>query len=241
MQTVQSNSKRFKTISIEKLTRAHWNYKTDDEFMQKRLVENIKRNGQVENLLVRQLGDGSYEVVNGNHRYMAMKELGYDKVVVCDLTPMTEEQAKRIAIETNETRFDSDPMLLASMVSDTFEHFDDFADTIPFTDDQVDGFDSMLTNDNSEIVDTAPTMQSKTKTVLSVGGEDYKIVKLELSADVADRFTAQVNRLQSLLGFSSSNHPADFICETLEAMPDEDIKPREAKQAKKSSKKSRKK
>ena len=50
-------------ISIDKLIKADWNYKTEDTAKQEKLKENIKRNGQIENIIIRELDTGFFEVV----------------------------------------------------------------------------------------------------------------------------------------------------------------------------------
>ena len=67
----------FELMEVSKLIKADWNYKTDDEKKLKDLQENFKRNGQVENIIVRELSKGKYEVVNGNHRLDALKNLKF--------------------------------------------------------------------------------------------------------------------------------------------------------------------
>jgi ParB-like chromosome segregation protein Spo0J len=73
-----SNFKNYKELPIEKLVPAHWNYKKDpseEKALMEKLKANILSNGQVENIIVRRLTDNTYEVVNGNHRFHAIKEL----------------------------------------------------------------------------------------------------------------------------------------------------------------------
>lgn len=71
--------KGFTDIEVSKLVKAVWNYKEEDEKQTQKLIENFKRNGQVENIQIRELDNGSYEVVNGNHRLDVMNELKMKK------------------------------------------------------------------------------------------------------------------------------------------------------------------
>ncbi len=75
---------RFRELPIELLIEADWNYKEQDLSLSRKLVENIRRNGQLENIIVRQLPTGYFEVVNGNHRLVAFRELNFETVIVYD-------------------------------------------------------------------------------------------------------------------------------------------------------------
>ena len=54
--------KNFHSLPIDKLVEASWNYKDDDEVLQEKLAENIKRNKQIENIIVRELEIGRAHV-----------------------------------------------------------------------------------------------------------------------------------------------------------------------------------
>lgn len=139
-------------VDIENLTLAVWNYKTDDPKLLKKLEANIKKHGQVENLIVRELHDGAFEVVNGNHRLKALINLGYDKVVCFNLGQVSDAKAKRIAVETNETKFGTDSIKLAEVMRDIREEYevDDVMETMPFTRGEMDNFQGMLEFDWSQ-------------------------------------------------------------------------------------------
>jgi len=135
-----SLTSRFRVVPISSLVRADWNYKTEDPEMAAKLRENMKRNGQVENLIVRHLATGFLEIVNGNHRLDAMLDLGYEEVMVCDLGEISDAAARRIAIETNETRFQSDPLRLSALIREIVQEFplDDALSTLPFSQKDLD-------------------------------------------------------------------------------------------------------
>ena len=119
---------------VGQLTLAPWNYKTDDPDMLEKLKANIKKNGMIENLIVRTLDDGTIEVVNGNHRLQAAIDLGIEKVMVFNLGYISDADAKRIAIETNETRFGVDNEQLSSLLQEINGKYDleDLAESMPF-------------------------------------------------------------------------------------------------------------
>jgi hypothetical protein len=137
---------RYRELPIELLIEADWNYKEQDAGLSRKLVENIRRNGQLENIIVRQLVTGFFEVVNGNHRLAAFRELGFEKVIVYDCGTISLVEAQRIAIETNETRFATDQFKLAERMAELEQRFGakELAETMPYTLDQVEGFKRLV-------------------------------------------------------------------------------------------------
>lgn len=138
--------KGFTDIDISFLVAAKWNYKTNNPDLSAKLRENIKRNGQIENLLVRRLDTGFYEVVNGNHRLEVMHELGMKRVFVFNLGDITDNAAKRISIETNETKFTTDNIRIAELFKEMQVDFtpDELATTMPFSTQEIENFNKLL-------------------------------------------------------------------------------------------------
>lgn len=130
--------RRYRVIPLAKLVKADWNYKKEDAALTKKLIANIRRNGQVENLCVRHLKD-KYEVVNGNHRHDALVELAIPKVIVCDLGTISKAEAMRLAIELNETHFETDYVQLSKLFKEMKTDFgeEDLLETLPFDARQI--------------------------------------------------------------------------------------------------------
>lgn len=131
--------KNFIEIETSKLVKADWNYKEDNEKLLEKLKSNIKRNGQIENIIIRELDTGFFEVVNGNHRFEALKQLGIEKIIAYNLGKITLSQAQRIAIETNETRFETDRIKLGETLKEISSDFllDDLEKTMPFNEEEL--------------------------------------------------------------------------------------------------------
>lgn len=145
----------YKIFPIELLVSASWNYKKDDEFMARQLLNNIKRNGQIVTCQVRKLQSGYYEVVDGNHRLAAFQSIGQQYVIAYDHNEITQLQAERLAIETNETKFGYDEEKLAKILHDLHVEFgdDDLMSSLPFSSDDFTDIMSTINLDdvNAEI------------------------------------------------------------------------------------------
>lgn len=133
----------FVRLALSRMVKADWNYKTDDDALSQKLTANLKRNGQLENLVVRELPTGFCEIVNGNHRFDVLsalaKETGEEEVMCYNLGAIGTAAAQRIAIELNETRFQSDTLLLAERLREIALEFtaEELALTTPYSAEEI--------------------------------------------------------------------------------------------------------
>ncbi|MBX3045143.1 MAG: DNA modification methylase [Candidatus Kapabacteria bacterium] len=132
-----NNFINYKIFPREILIKADWNYKEEDEFTSKQLVNNLKKNGQIENIHVRKLKTGYYEVVNGNHRLDACDVLGKEFIIAYDHGNISLAQAQLIAIETNETKFKANQEKLTLLIQNLKIEIpeEDLKLTLPYDED----------------------------------------------------------------------------------------------------------
>ena len=212
---------QYKIISMDKLVVCDWNYKKfDDVFMMKQLVANIKKNGQVENLIVCELEKGYFSIINGNHRFLAMKELGIKKAMCCNLGKISEAKAKRIAVETNETGFKADDEKLAALLGEIVIEEEDFSETNPFTEEEMKNFNSIVLDDEEEVTQSSKKT-TKTKTVTSMAGQTYTTLKIEARPETAEEFTELIHRFAG--DKSSEDTSLSVICKFMSKYSDKEI------------------
>ena len=103
-------------IGIEELTPNPWNPNRMSEAMRGKLKAYLQREGFVEPLVVRPLGEG-YQILGGFHRWGIGKELGY-RTIPCVVVDVDDQRAKVLTINLNEMKGQSLPSLLASLIHD---------------------------------------------------------------------------------------------------------------------------
>lgn len=215
--------KNFVVLPVDKMALAEWNYKTENEELTEKLKNNIKLNGQIENIIVRELDTGFFEVVNGNHRLVAMKDLGFEQVVCYNLGKnVSDEKAQRIAIETNETKFEADNIKLATLISSILkkDSLEDLVGTMPYSKDDLENFQKMLDFNWGEMEDKPAHYDE----------EDFETISLKLPSGVASQVWEQIERFKKIL------HPeekdlkkvsyvmaVEAICQVLAQTPDKDV------------------
>lgn len=172
----------YKIIPIDLLVKADWNYKVDDEATGEKLRNNLKRIGQTENVHVRLLKTGFFEVVNGNHRLDELRTIGIKNVICYDHGTISLAEAKRIAIETNETKFDADDERLKQTITDILDEFgyDNVIDTLPYDEDALNEILSVMEDAES----AAPTTSDVFHINIQCEDESH-------AAELYERFTKE--------------------------------------------------
>ena len=104
------------SVPIDFLAPNPWNPNVQDAFIYEKEKESIRRFGFVVPVTVREKGD-RWEIIDGEHRWKAAKDLGYLylPVIVIDVT---EEEAKQLTIVLNETRGEANPAKLKALLAD---------------------------------------------------------------------------------------------------------------------------
>lgn len=134
---------KWQLVKVSALQIAPWNYKEQDEELQKKLSAGIKKNGMLINLIVREVAKGKFEIVNGNHRYPVLLEQKISEVMCYNLGKVKLEAAQRIAIETNEISFETNSLKLSELIRGISVQFklDDLLETMPYNAEHI---ESML-------------------------------------------------------------------------------------------------
>ena len=123
------------TIPIEKITPNPWNPNEQDEFMRERLSKSMGRYGQVVEIIVRETTDGSYEIIDGEHRYKEALAQGKTELIVNNLGKVSDDRAKILTMAMNEIHGDRDALKLSRLLNDISEdeNWSVFAEIVPFS------------------------------------------------------------------------------------------------------------
>jgi len=108
-------------LSIEELHEAPWNSNEMDEGMLSKLKASLSRYGLVENLVVRPVGKGQYEVVSGNQRLKLLRQMGHASVP-CVVVEVDNAETRLLAQALNRVHGEDDLGLKAELVREILEH-----------------------------------------------------------------------------------------------------------------------
>ncbi|MBD2185677.1 ParB/RepB/Spo0J family partition protein [Planktothrix sp. FACHB-1355] len=160
----------------------------DDRAMQS-LVESIKADGILQPLLVRPLNDGKYELIAGERRYRAAREIGLKEVPVT-IRELTEQQALHIALVENLQREDLNPVEETEGILELLSHH------LEYSTDDVSKLlyrmqnDVQRTNDNVILQPEAETVIEVFERLGKMGWESFvsnRLSLLKLPKDILEK------------------------------------------------------
>jgi ParB-like chromosome segregation protein Spo0J len=155
-------------IPVDKLTPNPWNPNRMSDELRAKLKVYIQREGFVEPLVVRPLGE-DYQILGGFHRWQIAQELGYHSVP-CVVVELDDRRAKILSVNLNEMKGQSLPSLLGVLVHDLSRDLslDDLETQLPYTLDELKdslellkipvGLDSFLQEEAARQARERPTM-----------------------------------------------------------------------------------
>ncbi len=104
-------------IPLSKAQPNGWNPNVMNAEMYRKELASIKKFGYVNPILVRPKG-AKYEIIDGEHRWRALHELGYEEAEVTVIEGLHDEEAKQLTIVLNETRGRANPEKLGILLRD---------------------------------------------------------------------------------------------------------------------------
>lgn len=192
-------------ISPDLLIGNPWNSNVMSLENEAKLAESLKRNDMYDAVIARQLFDGSYQILGGEHRTRVAKKIGMKELPVIVLKNISDNEAKEISL-THNARYGADDSLKLSDLLNSLDDAGVLANIMPYSDIEIEtlmsaskiDFDSLiaLDFDDEEIEDLGEKpFLPKTHTIMR-----FK-VSLEDAANIEDR----LKEIIKINGFTESD------------------------------------
>ena len=175
-------------VATDLLSPNPWNTNQMDATAYRKLRESIERVGSFKPVVVRELDDGEYQIIGGEHRWSVMNELGYEEIQVVNLGKISDTRAKQISVLDNERFGEDDEVAFQRLLEDIQSDLEyDLSDImrVEFDLDKVMSLssidtDSLLDELDDELSDTP----SRTKDAIA-DSDDKTMLRFRFDQDEA--------------------------------------------------------
>jgi len=106
------------TIPIDRIQPNPWNPNRQTDFIFEKERHSIREHGFFDPVTTRELEDGSFEIIDGEHRWKAAKLEGYTELTAMNLGKIDDSVAKQLTLIANDTRGENDPEKFRDLLQD---------------------------------------------------------------------------------------------------------------------------
>lgn len=213
-----------KIVPIDHIVPNRWNPNVQSGDMFKKGVASVEALGMLGSILVRKTA-GVYEILDGEHRWRYMKELGYTECPVEDMGEIEDSQAQLLTVLLNNLRGKDDVEKRAKI----YEALDEGQlQLLPFSQEEIANEKALFKFDFSKYKDKAepPPAVRQRSFLIACSEDEYKVIqkalyiaKEEYKQEPLQWIMEQVdNYLAIHLGRSAGNPVAEFEEDTTKAL-----------------------
>lgn len=148
------------TIKAVSLKPNPWNTNQLTPEAENRLDESVRRNGMFKPIIVRELSDGSFEIVGGHHRWESCIRLGIVEVPIHNLGAIDDRKAKEISVLDNG-RYGSDDIVSLGALLKEIAPQDELQSFMPFDTGELEAFSASADIDFDTLSETHELEESE--------------------------------------------------------------------------------
>lgn len=186
-----------------------WNPNVVDPANRAKIRRSIEQEGFFRPLLVRELEDGTYEIIGGEHRCEIVIELGMATIPVVNLGRIDDAKAKRLTLLDNARYGQDDADRMAQLFADDgMGSLQELLQVLPMEDAEIsaylnrnlDDFEDLDAEIAAELGDdeidlSAPDKPSKT----------HQVLRFKVALADAELVLNRINEIRRVQGFSGSD------------------------------------
>ena len=210
------NKTQLVQININDIIKADWNYKSDGtkEEIQK-LKNSISEDNSVGVLAVREVDDG-FEVIDGNHRFEAIKQLGWEKVPCENFGAITKAKSITIARRRNHKWFEDDIMAYSKLFKEeVLQEYSvqELKDFMPDTEEDMNTFINSLDFDYDENKKDNPTYDES---------ENLKSINIKIPEETYNIWLKWKDRVKQIGNYETDSKAFEYaVVEALNGTTEE--------------------
>lgn len=179
-----------------------WNTNVVSPENEEKLDSSLKRFGVFKPVIVRELIDGTLQIIGGEHRAQSAARLGYKAIPIVNLGMISDQKAKEISLVDND-RFGEDDMFKLAELVGTLD-VSELSSFTTFTDTDI---DSMFTSSSIALEDldslSLPSEDIELPQEKSI--QTHQIMRFKVPIKDVDAVTQKIEKAIKVQGFDDSD------------------------------------
>jgi ParB-like chromosome segregation protein Spo0J len=172
-----------------------------------KIDESVRRFGMFKPILVRELADGSFQIIGGQHRVESAVRLKLKSVPYFNLGRIDDKKAKEIGLVDNGRYGEDDTLQLAELL-EGLGSAEDIAKFMPYSDTDLAGIFAAtnISLDDLDLPDddgSAPMLPSTPKV------QTHQIMRFKVPVDDVSKITDRIERTMKEQGFKDEDSLAN--------------------------------
>jgi len=183
-------------VAIEQLEPNPWNPNVQSDFIFEKEKNSIKKFGFIDPITVREFLGNKLQIIDGEYRWKAAKELAIKQVPVINLGQVSDSVAKKLTLILNETKGEYDPFRAGQLIKGVLEHesMEEVVLDLPLKQDEIDNL-LELTKFDLNAKEEVPWQPPEKKDMGSANQENWQELKFVVSEAQAAVINEAIERI----------------------------------------------
>lgn len=179
-----------------------WNSNVVSPDNEAKLDASLKRFGVFKPVIVRELMDGTLQIIGGQHRAQSAVRLGYQEIPVVNLGVITDQKAKEISLVDNDRYGEDDAFKLGELLSSL-----DLGDIASFTSFSDEELGSIFTSSSIALdeLDALSLPSEDIELPAEKSVQTHQIMRFKVPIKDVDAVTQKIEKAIKVQGFDDSD------------------------------------
>lgn len=204
-----SSPSNYPVIDPRKLRGNPWNTNVVSPENEAKIDASIKRfadavpGGMFKPVIVRELDDGTLQIIGGQHRVESAIRLGLKQIPYFNLGAIDEKQAKEIGLVDN-ARYGSDDTLQLAQLLEGLGSIDDLSAFMPYTESD---FNSIFASTNISLddLDLPDDDGAAPSAPVPKAAQTHQIMRFKVPVEDVSKISARIERVMKEQGFTDDD------------------------------------
>lgn len=193
---------KFPSIDPKELHRNPWNSNKVTPENEAKIDESLKRFGMFKPIIVRELANGSLQIIGGQHRAEAAKRLKITSVPYFSLGHIDDKRAKAIGVIDNGRYGEDDTLQLAQLLEEIGDP-DDLSKFLPYSDNE---FESIFAATNIALDDLdLPDDELTPSAPAAKAVQSHAVMRFKVPVGDVSTITEAIEKAMKQQGFTTED------------------------------------